>query len=253
MRLFCNFGFVHTGFCMITKKITSLQHPLVKHWFELRTSRSYREEHQRVLISGKKMASELPIDVLITSNDPTGFQGRQIYQVTEPILKKITGLQQPDGFAAEISLPQPQDLSDKNFLLILDQITDPGNLGTLLRTALALKWEGVLVTPGTVDLFNDKALRAAKGAHFHLPYARASKEEILSFNHQLYTADLKGKPLDSARFAPPLALILSSEAHGAASWAKTRGETLTIPMSPKVESLNVSTSGAILLYAMRPQ
>ncbi len=237
---------------MVTKKITSLQHSLVKHWVELRLERAHREKVGRVLICGEKMVEELPIEVLI-SVVPSDLPAKEKYLVSEAILKKITGLSQPDGFAAEIPLPEPQDLSDKQYLLILDQIADPGNLGSLLRTALALQWEGVIATPGTVDFFNDKALRAGKGAHFHLPFARLTMEEISRLRVHFYLADLKGEPLPGASFQAPLALILSSEAHGPGTWPSHLARKITIPMNKKVESLNVATSGAILLYAMRPQ
>lgn len=236
---------------MVPKKITSLQHPLIQHWVQLRTERAYREETQRLLVVGEKMSRELPIEILIALEPSSEIDCKETYLVTEPILKKITGLNQPDGFAAEIGLPAPEDLSGKKFLLILDQIADPGNLGTLLRTALALNWEGVIVTPGTVDLFNDKALRAAKGAHFHLPYARMTPEEIAQLHLHFYTADLEGEPLGTSHFQAPMALILSSEGHGAKIWPKSK--KITIPMSGQTESLNVAASGAILLYAMRLQ
>lgn len=231
---------------MVAKKIDSLQHSLVKHWVKLREARAYREETQRVLISGEKMVRELPLEVLITVG-PSDIGAKEHYIVTDAILKKITGIH--TLFAAEVPLPPPQDLRKKEFLVILDQVADPGNLGTLLRTALALKWEGVIVTPGTVDLFNDKALRAAKGATFHLPYARMSVDEISQLKTQFYTADLQGELLPQATFQKPIALILSSEARGPRSWPNEK--KITIPMNPHVESLNVATSGAILLYEMR--
>jgi TrmH family RNA methyltransferase len=150
-----------------------------------------------------------------------------------------------------VALPADQDLSEKNRLLVLDQIADPGNLGTLLRTALALNWEGVIVTEGTVDLFNDKALRAGKGAQFHLPFARMAPDEISKIKSHFYIADLDGAALEKCVFKHPLALILSNEAKGPAGWAERIGEKVTIEMSTKSESLNVAASGAILLYAMR--
>lgn len=235
---------------MVAKKITSLQHPLVKHWFELRTNKAYREEHQRLLVVGRKMAEELSVDIRIAL-EPSQLPCREEFLVTEAILKKITGLQTPDGFAAEIDLPQPQSLRGKKRVLILDQLSDPGNLGTLLRTALALGWEGVVVTPGTVDIFNDKALRAAKGAHFHLPYARLEGQEIAQMGWRLYTADIEGTPVQNIKVKEPMALILSSEGQGVRSWSETIAEKITIPMHSGVESLNVAASGAILLYEMR--
>jgi TrmH family RNA methyltransferase len=244
---------------MLTKIIASLQHPLIKHWTELRSDRSYREEHKRLIITGEKLIRELAkvisIHNLITVSPEERIKAESRVQVSEPILKKITGLAQPDGFAAEVSMPPPQDVTRKKFLLILDQIGDPGNLGTLLRTALALRWEGVILTPGTVDLFNDKALRAAKGASFFLPFARLSVEETAQLIREnkinAFTGDIKGEPLGRLAFEDPLALILSSESGGPSPWTSSCSRKITIPMDRKVESLNVATSGAILLYAMR--
>lgn len=235
---------------MVSKKITSLQHPLVKHWVELRNQKSYRQETQRLLVVGKKMTEELPIDVLITLEECEEITCKEKIVVTEPILKKITGLQTPDGFAAEIAMPKEEkNWKGKKRILILDQISDPGNLGTLFRAALALGWEGAITTPGTVDRFNDKALRAGKGAQFHLPSAELSQEEIKNLQLQLYVADLEGTSLEKGQFKSPLGLILSSEAHGTRDWPNV--QKITIPMRPSVESLNVATSGAILLYEMR--
>lgn len=122
-----------------------------------------------------------------------------------------------------------------------------------MRTALGLGWEGVILTPGTVDLFNDKALRAAKGATFLLPYTRMTTEEIARLKLHFFTADLEGTPLEKGDFKPPLALILSNEGRGPGTWSEKLAKKITIPMSRQIESLNVATSGAILLYAMRPK
>ncbi|MES2273851.1 MAG: RNA methyltransferase [Chlamydiota bacterium] len=244
---------------MLTKIIESLQHPLIKHWSELRLDKAYREEHKRLIITGEKLIRELAkvvsIHNLIALSPDSRIKAEARVQVTDAILKKITGLAQPDGFAAEVSMPQPQNIREKKFLLILDQIGDPGNLGTLLRTALALRWEGVILTPGTVDLFNDKALRAAKGATFHLPYDRLSTSEIAQLIREnkiyAFTGDTEGEPLGRLAFHSPLALILSSESGGPGPWTSSCSRKITIPMDKKVESLNVATSGAILLYTMR--
>jgi TrmH family RNA methyltransferase len=235
---------------MATKKITSLQHPLVKRWQRLRQEKNYREETQRVLITGKKMARELPLEVLISSEE-SDIPAKEKYIVSQEILTKITGLKTSDGFAGEVVFPKEQDLSKKKYILILDQLSDPGNLGTLIRTALAMKWDGVVITPNTVDPFNDKALRASKGAIFHLPFARLSENEIKQWKKNFYTADLEGVPLEKISFKTPLALILSSEGAGPGNWSKELSTKVTIPMSENVESLNVAVSGAIFLYTMR--
>ncbi len=238
---------------MLAKRISSLQHPSVQHWVELVKMRSYREETRSVLVSGEKLVRDLarlsPLKALIATQEGIDLPAEARFVVTEGILKKITGLATPDGYAAEVPLPAMRDLSSFRYLLILDRIADPGNLGTLLRTAYALGWEGAAATPGTVDFFNDKALRAAKGATFRLPLAWALPEEIAAWGKRLYVADLEGETLEQGAFRPPLALVLSSEAKGPRHWAS--GQKIHIPMAQDAESLNVAAAGAILLYAMR--
>lgn len=207
-----------------------------------------------------------PLKTLITLdlNKPIEAQERII--VSEAIFKKITSLEESDGYAAVVDMPEPTaDLSQTKRLLILDQIADPGNLGTLLRTAFAFGWDGVIATPGTVDFFNDKALRAAKGATFRLPYCWRPPEEIAFLlkveNRQAFLADMKGTPLGQGPFSPPLALILSHEAKGIRSWAEELtsqshaadrlAKKIALPMERGAESLNVASAGAIFLYTMR--
>jgi len=240
---------------MLAKKISSLQHPRVLHWAQLLKTRSFREKSGAVLISGEKFVRELaqdaPLRCLMTLEAHPEIPAAERFLVSEPILKKITGLENPDGFAAEAPLPPPSDLTPCRNLLILDRIADPGNLGTLLRTAYALSWDGVVATPGTVDFFNDKAIRAALGATFRLPYAIASPDTIASWNFSFYVGDVQGTPLKAAAFKSPRALILGNEGQGVSPWTM-RYEKIHIPMRQGAESLNVAAAGAILLYAMRP-
>ncbi len=239
---------------MLAKKIESLQHPKVIHWAKLLKEGSYRKEKGSVLVSGEKLIRELNVKpaCLMTLKE-TDIAANEKFIVTEAILKKITGLKAPDGFAAEIPLPPPQDLSTCQNLLILDGLQDPGNLGTLIRTAYALGWDGVIATPGTVDFFNDKAIRAAQGATFRLPLAILPPETFNSWKFSFYIADLNGEPLSQCTFTTPKALILGSEGQGLSPWAKDLGKKIHIPMRKEAESLNVASAGSILLYAMRPQ
>ena len=241
---------------MLAKKILSAQHSQVLHWAKLLRERSYREQSGSVLVSGEKLVRELagdaPLKCLITLDECPEIAAADRFLVTASIMKKITGLESPDGFAAEIPLPVPQDLSSCKNLLVLDRIADPGNLGTLLRTAYALCWDGIAATPGTVDFFNDKAIRAAKGATFRLPYAIEPPETIISWKLSFYVGDIQGTPLSDAALQNPRALILGNEGQGLSPWARSIGEKIHIPMREGAESLNVAAAGAIMLYAMRP-
>lgn len=244
------------------QEISSLQHPLVKYWVKLRTNRDFRYENQSVLISGIKLIKELSTHFtfrsLITQKGFTpsfSFKTEEQYIVTDSILKKVTGLNTPEPIAAELPMIRESSLASCRSLLILDGIADPGNLGTLFRTALALNWEGIFLTQGTTDPYNEKALRAAKGATFYIPWCYGSLEELSQFlsRHpfELFAADAKGIPIQTSRTKSPIALILGNEAHGIAASLKTSSQLIAIPMNKQMESLNVATAGAILMYILK--
>ncbi len=249
--------------CMIQKEIKSLQHPVVKYLVKLRTDKAARTSAGTVLITGKKLIHELAAKakfkkIIIEKNYPIDpkIQADEIYVASAEILKKITALQAPEPIAAEIVIPPSQNLAGKKYILGLDTINDPGNLGTLLRTALALGWEGAFVLEGSVDPYNEKALRAAKGATFELPLAFGNVTDLKQLIHKnklhVYLADMKGKPLEQISKKTALLLLLGSEAHGIRPALKEHFETVSIPISSKMESLNVSIAGAILMYYLKP-
>ena len=244
------------------KEITSLQHPLVKHLVKLRQERSYRREQRTALICGTKLVAEIGRErrlkvVLIEQglSPLPGLMADEIYYVTPSILKKVTALESPEPFAAEVALPEPANLKGKRYLLALDGVSDPGNLGTLLRTALALGWEGVFLTENCCDPFNEKAIRAAKGATFRLPFTMgpvdALKKLIDGGKFKAYVADVKGKSVLEEKFPAPLMLILGNESQGVSSELASHYSLLSIPMAGNMESLNVAVAGGILLMEMK--
>ncbi len=245
---------------MTFREISSLQHPLVKHLVKLRQDRDYRYECRRVLLSGTKLIKELSTQFHFRTlfvQEGTAFSANadQLFYTTPQILKKVTGLENPEPIAAEIDMPMPQDLSTAHFLLILDGVSDPGNLGTLLRTAKALGWDGAFLTPGSTDPFNEKAVRAAKGATFTLPWRSGTWEELTALlqtrKMTLLAADVSGEDLAACKAATPLALALGNEAHGLAPQLKEKAKLIAIPMRGRMESLNVATAGAIFMYELK--
>lgn len=240
--------------------ITSLQHPLVKHLVRLREERSYRREHGSVLIAGCKLTEELchsyPLITLMVEENyplPPDISAKNIYRVPIELLKKVTGLSQPEPLAAEIPLPPVRPIDPKYPLLILDQLADPGNVGTLLRTALALGWNNVFCTPHTADPFNAKALRAARGATFHLNLREDSHEALIDLikeqQRTLFIATVGGSLLSTG--AKPIALVLGNESHGIHPTLQYPGIPISIPIASEVESLNVAIAGAILMHHFR--
>lgn len=212
-------------------KITSLDNPLVKHFVKLRCKKSYREEHNSLLVASKKLIDELSQVV-----EPK----KVLTEASEAVFCKITGQKSPEMIVAEFPLPEPSSLSGLDHLLVLDAVQDPGNLGTLVRTALALGWDGVLFLEGCCDPFNEKAFSASRGALFRLPFAFGSLDLI---DTPILVADLEGvKP----EYRKRCALVLGNEGSG----SSIAGEKVTIPHKGEMESLNVAAAGSILMYAL---
>jgi TrmH family RNA methyltransferase len=243
---------------MITRSISSLQHPLVKRLVKLRDSRPFRTQEKSVLIVGVTLVSDvaahMPLKTLI-SVDPLPFNAQESYLAPPEVLKKIINISTDDLVAAEVELPLPSSLEGKKMIVVLDGLADPGNVGTILRTAVALGWDGAFLTPNTADPFNDKALRAARGAPLFLPLRQGNWEELAelvgSNQMTVYVADVEGKELQEASFKKPLALVLGHETQGPSEQAKKLGEAIMIPMESSMESLNVASAAAILMYQIR--
>jgi TrmH family RNA methyltransferase len=243
-------------------RLTSLQNPIVKHLSHLRQNRDYRDDNKSVLIEGRKIISEVcPFHhtKLIMAYDisfiPPGVEADEILIVNEAIMRKVSGSQNPEGIIAEVDMPEAASFTGLKWIIALDGVSDPGNLGTLLRTALALGWEGAFILDNSCDAFNDKALRAAKGATFRLPIASGNweklKEIIKSNKLKPLAADMHGTDLGKVKVENGTLLILSHEAHGISSEASELCEHIRIPMPGEMESLNVATAGGILMYVLK--
>ena len=158
----------------------------------------------------------------------------------------------PPKIIAELEMPSESVLEGLNWVLALDRLQDPGNLGTLFRTALALGWEGVFLIGDTVDPFNDKALRASQGASLFLPRRSGTSEEFQKWIHAqklpAVAADSGGGPIPKL---PRGCLILGQEGEGLDPALKEAYPACCIPMKGDVDSLNVAVAGGILLYSMR--
>lgn len=243
------------------RSLTSLQHPLVKHFVKLRTDSDYRYEQRAVILEGLKPIQEMSsyIHKLLYTSEYASFAvplSGEKWQVTEAIVHKISGMPSPEGILAEIRMPPFVGLNQAQHqhVLALDGISDPGNMGTLLRTALALGWDAVYFLPGSCDPFNEKALRAARGAHFKLALAKGTAEELQQWAEnekiQPLMADIKGQAAEHVSTASRRLLVLGNEAHGASSAIRQFCQPVTIPMPGEMESLNVAIAGGILLYLL---
>lgn len=248
---------------MLAKEILSLQHPIVKHLVQLRQTKAYREEYRSLLVTGSNVIEELAQvhrfkRVLLQKgySAPFPFHAQETLVVTRAIIEKIAPLENPEKIVVEMDLPQPSSLSSKKRVLLLDKISDPGNLGTLLRTALAFGWDGVFILEGSVDLFNDKVVRASKGAIFHLPFACGNEDSLTQLLNAhpwtLLAASASGEDVKQWISNPlhphPLLLAIGNESRGLSDFVSRQFTHVALPMRGTMESLNAAVAGGIFLY-----
>lgn len=186
------------------------------------------------------------------------LKGFEVEEVSASVMKSISETEAPQGILAVLeftNMPLPQS---PDFILIPDQIRDPGNLGTLLRSAAASGVQTVLIPPETADAFAPKVLRSGMGAHFRLPIHEMSWEEIEKDvkleGLQVYVADMDGRSCWDTDLRQPIALVIGSEAEGASESArKLANGKISIPMAGETESLNAGVAGSVLMFEVMRQ
>ena len=173
--------------------------------------------------------------------------------VRPAVFATLTETVTPQGVAAVFPLPNLPLPAHSTLALVLDAVRDPGNAGTLLRSAEAAGVDCVLFGPETVDPFNDKVLRAGMGAHFRLPLRVCPTWEqvmpLLGAGKTLYLATAAAElAYDTVDWRQPAVLVVGGEAAGASSTARQLATPLAIPMCGQVESLNAAVAGAVILF-----
>lgn len=237
-------------------QIDSLSNPRIKRLLKIKQDGRFRKEERVILIEGKKLIQEcypLMKGIIYAVEEQSIPETWQQVLISPEIAQKLSDTLHPEQVFAEVPLPKEGALN-KLPLLAFDAVSDPGNLGTLLRTALAFNWGGVIFLPGCCDPFNPKVLRASKGALFSLPYRRLSIPEFQQFTATqkmtVYAADLEGADA-AALQGNAHVLILGNEGKGLSPEISSFATKVTLPMSGNMESLNVSVAGGILMYLLR--
>jgi RNA methyltransferase, TrmH family len=178
-------------------------------------------------------------------------RGVDVEEVSEQLMKSLSETETPQGLLAVLEISQQPIVGALDFVLIPDQIRDPGNLGTLLRTAAAAGVQAVFLPPETTDAFSPKVLRSGMGAHFRLSIQSMKWEKIRREveDLQVFLADMDGTSCWETNLRQPLALIVGSEAEGASDAArKLASQKISIPMSGEMESLNAGVAGSVLMF-----
>jgi len=187
-------------------------------------------------------------------------RGVQVVRVSDADFASAAETESPQGILAIARIPAHtlEDVAKQGLrrLLVLDAVQDPGNVGTILRTAAALSVTATIALPGTVDLWNAKVVRSAMGAHFHHLTLSSTWDELDSFRvlHHvaIWGADAAGEPVDAVRAPERLALVVGNEGNGLAPSSRGHIERLVaLPIASSVDSLNVAVATGIFLYLLR--
>lgn len=253
----------------VKKKVGNMLTPAsnkqMKEWRKL-TRKKYRQQLKRYLIEGDHLVEEAinsgqTIHELIATEEALDryeatLQGRDVYIISKQVAEDISDTVTNQGIFATINMPDVQiELAAMRQILVLDAVQDPGNVGTLIRTADAAGFQAVILGQGTVDLYNPKVLRSAQGSHFHLPIIDADLQKWIP-QAQAAGFDLFGscldetaKPYKEAVPSSMFALIVGNEGNGIrADILALTDYNLYIPMQGQAESLNVAIAGSILMF-----
>lgn len=179
---------------------------------------------------------------------------RPVFEVTPDLMAALSDTETPQGVLGVFPLPELPVPDDPALIVVADGWRDPGNLGTLIRTGAA-GVDLLLLTRGTVDPTNPKAIRAAMGAHYRVPLRTLDWDSIAASypTHRVYLADAAGDTLYTAiDWRAPSIIVVGGEAHGfGAAAARVPHTRVRIPMAPGAESLNAAIAAGVLIFAAR--
>lgn len=257
--------------------ITSVNNKIVRHLALLETKARERKKSRSFIIEGERIVrdslKELPpgdvLGIYVTqelagrSPDlPAGVGAYRVVTVTEEVFRKISGTQSPQGILAEVRIPE-YSLADvirtpegrAPLLVMTEDVQDPGNLGTMIRTAEAAGVTGMILSEGTADPTNPKVVRATMSALFRMKYAvvpdfAQALASVRAAGIRIYAAALEGSRLyDSCSYRGGTAFLIGNEGNGlsAETLAAADGK-IRIPMEGRIESLNAAMSAGILMY-----
>lgn len=186
----------------------------------------------------------------------------KVLDVSAPVFKKIAETDSPQGILAivrqqnqELGTKRPENiLSKRTFWVVLDAVQDPGNVGTIVRTADAAGASGVILAPGCADLYAGKTVRASMGSLFHLPVCKATVEQCLDYfaaeNVSLYVADANSAVnYNELNMTAACAVVFGNEGAGVGEeFRQHAAAAIRIPIIGKAESLNVASAAAVILF-----
>ncbi|QPC82008.1 RNA methyltransferase [Phototrophicus methaneseepsis] len=249
----------------MVEQITSTQNQRVKLTKTLQTKARARRGERKMVLEGHRLIGDAlsrnrrPLFAFYSeSNEGTPLlnqlraAGTELLPASDDVVKYVSDTENTSGLVGVFTIPMPELPNNPLRMLVLDAVREPGNMGTILRTAGAAGVELVILSPGCVDPYNPKVLRSGMGAHFRVPIVEASWQEIATFceSTQIFvaTGDAEER-YTSVDWTQPWTLIIGNEAHGVSDNARALGGIpVAIPMAESTESLNAAGATAVILF-----
>ena len=250
--------------------ISSASNDFVKHIKKLQAKKSYRREEESFVVEGLRLVKDglknIHTIVMSESFDASliaDLTGKEIVTVTDKVFKEISDTVKPQGImgiAKMCSVPE-EDIADKNpFIVFCDAVADPGNMGTIIRTADAVGASAVVLGSGCVDLYNPKTVRSTMSSLFNVKIVETqdSIKTLVNFKNKgiriCGTTPMVNKVIYTADFKGPVAVVIGNEANGiSCEILDLCDEKLKIPMLGSTESLNASVAAAVTMYEVLRQ
>ena len=257
--------------------ITSVKNTKIKMVRELLRAKKHRDQTRTMVVEGVRLAEEaLKANATINFclySDHISERGKKIVhkiqalsynaeEVSADLLDRISDTKASQGILLTAPYPEVPLQKKVDPVIVLDKIRDPGNMGTILRTAAAMDIGAVLLTAGTTDPFSPKVMRAAMGAQFHLPIRYMGAQDILNLCKDFNGIELSIFLTDSSSLktcwetdlSKPACIIIGSESEGvSANIREIADESISIPMGSLMESFNAAVAASILMYEIKRQ
>lgn len=245
-------------------KITSVQNETIKKYAQLK-NKKYRDEVKEFLIEGYHLVKEalktnLVKKIFFTDLKDLECKNIECIEVSENVLAKLSSTSSPQGVVAIVSFFDDSNINLNKFrkIVALDCIQDPGNAGTIVRSAKAFGYDCVLFSSNSVDIYNDKFIRSTQGYFFTIPFyvvdLKESLLELKSNGNKLISTHLSSvsKTPENIVINDQFTIILGNEGNGISKEIlEISDENVIIPMEKDVDSLNVGIAGSILMYCWR--
>lgn len=238
-------------------EITSLTNGKVKQWAKYK-EKKYRDQDQMFLIEGEHLVQEaykanLIDSILLQQDCISPYPQYETYTLTPEILKKLSDSVSGTWIMAVCHYPIYEQANLGSHIIVLDDVQDPGNVGTILRTALSFGYDSVVLSNQCVDIYNEKVIRATQGALFHIPTYKASLETLVPILQQegikVYATALHdAMPMQDVIRPDNVALIFGNEGKGVRETLLAMADQKIYIEMNTFESLNVAVAAGICMY-----